>query len=94
MITSLTLTSAEFERLCPLFYHTVTSEQMLRMTSVRQQALALGLEILRNTPVSWAQSLALTALEETSMRAIQAIALEGTPQIFDGVVVGPRERSE
>jgi hypothetical protein len=71
------LTTEEAQRLTPLFYHKVDGVQADTMEKIREKVVDLGALILRTTPAGRSQSLALTHLEEASMRAIQAVALQG-----------------
>lgn len=55
-------------------YHRPKVDQPERYEKLRNQALLLALMIKENTPPGRQQSLSLTALEETIMRANAAIA--------------------
>lgn len=55
-------------------YHAPKENQPARYVKMRDQALLLAIMIKENTPTGRQQSLALTALEETIMRANAAIA--------------------
>jgi hypothetical protein len=81
------LTPEEHARLRPLLYHTVPAAIQEAMASLRADFLALALRVLREEPASRAQSLALTALEEAQMRAIQGLAMQGRPQLPPGFVI-------
>lgn len=78
------LTPAEYEQLRPFLYHTVDAAIALEMAQLRAQYLTLALGILRGQVRSRSQSLALTHLEEAQMRAIQGLALQGTPELPPG----------
>lgn len=67
--------------LMPLLYHTVTPEQAQRMEQVRVSYLTTATVLHTFCPAGRSRGLALTELENSCMRAIQAIAMEGTPQI-------------
>src|SRR5215510_12464400 len=73
----LVLTSAEYERLKPLLYHVVDEATQQRMAALRTEALGLAVGLLRASPPSRSQSLALTHLEDSLMRGIQSLALGG-----------------
>ncbi len=64
----------EFHR--GLTNHTPTPEQVARIELLRQVAKTLGTAIIENTKPSRDQSIALTALEDCTMRAVRAIVLE------------------
>lgn len=83
----LKLSAPQFERLKTLFYHQVTPEQATRMEALRVSSIHLAVAILESASPSRPQSVALTHLEETLMRGIQAIALEGAPIIPLGIEV-------
>lgn len=71
---------SDAQRLRDLIYHTVDNSTANRMSVLRGQYYALGLQILAELPDCRERSLALTALEESSMRAIQALAvMSGEP---------------
>lgn len=55
-------------------YHAPKDGQPARYVKIRERAFELALLIKQNTPVGRQQSLALTALEEVTMRANAAIA--------------------
>jgi hypothetical protein len=58
-----------------LHYYVVTdSTAIARMEKLREAAIAFG-DMIMQEPPSRSQSLAMTALEECLMRAIQAIAM-------------------
>lgn len=66
------------QRLRDLMYHSVSQSTATKMAVIRKSYYKLGEEILDSLPDSRERSLALTALEESSMRAIQCLAvLEG-----------------
>lgn len=69
-----------------LLYHKVDEAQMAEMTRVRVAVLELAAVIDSLPGPSRSKSLAMTHLEDCSMRAIQAIAMEGTPIIPDGLL--------
>lgn len=56
-------------------YHSPKDDQPERYERIRAKAKELAIVICEDTPPSREQSLALTALEEVSMRANQAIAI-------------------
>lgn len=86
-MNAITLTTAEFDRLRPLFYHGVGPDTMNTMAALRREYVLLALNVLRGQAPSRSQSLALTHLEDSLMRAIQALALTGQPQLPLGFVV-------
>lgn len=55
-------------------YHAPKADQPERYVKLRDKALELAILIKENTPVGRQQSLALTALEEVTMRANASIA--------------------
>jgi hypothetical protein len=64
------------ERLDKTFkYHSPKDDQPERYVIIREKCKELAEVICENTPPSREQSIALTALEEVSMRANQAIAI-------------------
>ena len=64
----------------------------MQMAVLREQYYALALFLLENLPPSREQSLALTALDESSMRAIQCLAVAmGTPVTIGEVWADTRE---
>lgn len=63
------------ERLRDFIYHTVNKETAQKMAKLRHAYLALALYIVTDLPECREKSLALTHLEESSMRAIQALAV-------------------
>ena len=65
----------EEQRLRDLMYHTVSQGMSNDMALLRGKYYALGQELLRVLPDCRERSLALTALEESSMRAIQTLAV-------------------
>lgn len=67
-----------------LQYHKVTDQAIMeRMDYIRQEFYKLYKVLMLNIPAGRSQSLALTALEDSQMRAIQQLALEyGEPQEF------------
>lgn len=58
-----------------LFYHRVTAATQDEMDTVRRAYHSVAQIVLDHTPASRYQSLALTALEESLMRAIQSLAV-------------------
>lgn len=63
-----------------MFYHQVSQETTDKMTEVRRCYYELNVYIQTHCPVSRELSLAKTYLEDSLMRAIQALAvMEGTP---------------
>lgn len=86
---TVTVTQNEYERLKTMLYHVVSPNVAQEMTRVRRQYLVLALDVLRSQSPSRSQSLALTALEDSLMRAIQSLALQGTPQLPDFFEVLP-----
>lgn len=79
MPDALRLTQDEYARLKTFLYHTVDKSTQDHMDILRSQGLRLALNILRSGPPSRSQELALTHLEDAMMRAIQTLALSGTP---------------
>lgn len=70
-----TLTDQDKQDLMNRFtYHAPKEDQPQRYVKIRDQALLLALMIKELTPTNRQQSLSLTALEETVMRANAAIA--------------------
>ena len=68
------------ELLRPFQYHTVTLETIDRMTALRAEYYHLATVLVTMMPNSRERELALTHLQESQMRAIQALAMgEGTP---------------
>lgn len=86
-MSQIVLTPAEAERLRSFLYHTVPDSLMQQMSALRAQCLSLAVEVLRGQETSRVQSLALTHLEEALMRAIQGLALQGTPHLPPGFVI-------
>lgn len=75
-------------------YHTVTRETADKMAVIREQYYRLATTVVTTLPYTRERSLALTHLEESSMRAIQCLALtEGTPipigEMRDGNTAAP-----
>ena len=69
------VTSKRNEQLNNIFtYHSPKDDQPLRYVMLRDEAKALALLIVQNTPDSREQSLALTHLEEAIFYANAAIA--------------------
>lgn len=66
-------------RLDTFLYHIVPTDIAAKMAHVRSNYYWLAQLVLDICPPGRPQSLALTALEESSMRAIQALAMQGTP---------------
>ncbi len=62
--------------------HTPSAEQVERIENLRLHAKRFAEAIYTNTSYSRDQSLAVTALEDATMRAVRSIALEepATPQ--------------
>lgn len=58
-------------------YHVVSDEVGQQMADVRRQYILLSELLDERLPASRAASLAQTRLEESLMRAIQALALQG-----------------
>lgn len=66
-----------------MLYHTVDEDGMDLMAEVRQKYYALYEVIMELVPEGRPRSIALTDLESSLMRSIQAIALEyGDPQLL------------
>jgi len=63
-----------------LYFHTVNPDIVTKMAEVRSAYIELGKMILAELPESRAKSLAKTHLEDSLMRAIQALALQGEEQ--------------
>ena len=74
-------TAEDLQRLKDFTYHTVPESTANLMSIIRGEYFALGVELLRLLPDSRERSLALTALEESSMRAIQCLAVTYGQQI-------------
>ena len=72
----------DLQRLKDFTYHTVPESTSNLMAIVRGEYFALGLRLLKMLPDSRERSLALTALEESSMRAIQCLAVTYGQQIL------------
>lgn len=60
-------------------YHTVVEEQATRMQTIRDACRNLAMLLVKSTPPTREQSLALTALETVSMWANAAIARHELP---------------
>lgn len=74
-------------RLRDFQYHKVESATAGKMTMVRAAYYQLAVMLVEGLPDSRERSLALTALEESSMRAIQCLAVtEGEPVAIGEVV--------
>lgn len=68
------------ERLRSFRYHQVNQNTAEKMTRLREQYYRLAEVLMVTLPDNRSRSLALTALEESAMRAIQCYALsEGIP---------------
>lgn len=68
------------QRLRDFQYHQVSVGTAQKMADIRTYYYALAETLLLLLPTSHEQSLALTSLEESCMRAIQCLAVaEGTP---------------
>lgn len=73
-----------------LFYHQVSAPELLTaMDMLRGEYLSLARLILRACPQTRERSLAMTALEESLLRAIQSLAIvdpsaKQTPSGFEG----------
>lgn len=77
MPTKYVVTDQDLEDLQKRFtYHAPKEDQPIRYQKLRDQALLMAIMIKGETPPGRQQSLALTALEEVSMRANAAIAQE------------------
>lgn len=70
-------------RLRDFAYHTVEQDTAHTMAAIRGHYYALAEKVLEIIPDCRERSIALTHLEESSMRAIQALA------VFEGVRVPP-----
>ncbi len=72
-----------WKRLESLIYHKdISSEMSERMCEVRQLYIDLAVWIIDEVPgETRSKSLALTHLEDSLMRTIQALALTGTPDV-------------
>lgn len=66
-------------RLTTLLYHVVPTDVAAKMAQVRENYYWLAELVVAVCPESRLKSLALTALEDSCMRAIQALAMQGTP---------------
>ena len=77
------ITPEEFERLKTLCYHAVVQPSItsMAMDALRTEYIHLALSLLRSQAPSRSQSLALTHLEDSLMRGVQALALQGKPQL-------------
>jgi hypothetical protein len=66
-----------------LLYHSVSDPECVRiMIRVRGAYIALAATVLELVPAGRSRSLAMTHLEDSLMRAIQALALEGGTPVF------------
>lgn len=74
------MTQEQMTKLKTFFYHTVDKDLQTRMTTIRAEYIALAVSVLNACPDSRSKSLALTHLEDSCMRAIQSLALEGEIQ--------------
>lgn len=60
-----------------LYYHKVNSEIAAEMTDIREMYINVSEVLEEALPESRSKSLALTYLEDSCMRAIQALAMQG-----------------
>lgn len=60
-----------------LYYHKVNSKIAADMTDIREMYINISEILEQSLPESRSKSLALTHLEDSCMRAIQALALQG-----------------
>lgn len=67
------------ERLRDFTYHQVPTDIAEQMTDLRAEYYRLATRIVTDLPESREKSLALTHLEDSCMRVIQALAVQGTP---------------
>lgn len=83
------------ERLRDFQYHHVGSKTAELMAAVRERYYILASFLVSHLPYSREQSLALTALEESSMRAIQCLAVvHGQPVPIGETWTDARETGE
>ena len=76
------------QRLRDFLYHQVDAKTAAKMAAIREAYYRLATLLCLELPDSLERSLALTHLEESSMRAIQCLAVsEGTPLPIGKVVV-------
>ncbi len=73
-----------WERLKGLIYHKdLSPRQVETMREIRQRYIDLAECLIDDLPGGRSQALAITHLEDSLMRAIQALALQGTPDVED-----------
>lgn len=66
---------------CFIHHKDISKEDQLLMEKIRQQYIDTATMVLVHLQRSRSKSLALTHLEESCFRAIQAIALQNTPDV-------------
>ena len=72
------------ERLkCMIYYSNIPTLSMTEMETVRQRYVDLAVDLLDALPEGRSKSLALTHLEESLTRAVQALAHTGEPDCVD-----------
>ena len=79
---SISLDKDDYERLKNFIYHAdIPPGEIELIERIRKAYVHLALELTNNLPESRSKSLALMSLEDSLMRAIQALAVAtGTPQ--------------
>ena len=71
-----------WERLAGLIYHKdLSPRQVETMREIRQRYVDLAESLIDDLPVGRSQTLAITHLEDSLMQAVQALALQGTPDV-------------
>ncbi len=76
----------DYDSLKCFVYHSDLAEAVVKqMSDIRQMYINLGSVIVETVPNSRSRGLALAYLEDSLMRAIQALALSGKPvvDLFD-----------
>jgi hypothetical protein len=77
-----TIVQAQLERLkCFVYHEDIPDDIAKKMIEVRQFYLNLAGYLLVELPESRSKSICLTHLEESNTRAIQALALQGKPDV-------------
>ncbi len=72
------------ERLKCMMYHTnIPIVSLTEIETLRQRYVDLAVDILDSLPECRSKSLALTHLEESLTRAVQALALTGEPDCVE-----------
>jgi hypothetical protein len=76
------LPSKHLERLKTMVYHAdMSQDTMFKMDTLRQHYIDLAVQITEYVPECRSKSNCLTHLEESLMRCIQALAMQGEPQV-------------